>query len=331
MEGLAAALAAASVSGGGVGGAAVAVAAASVSGGGGGGAAAATATASAAGGGTEAAAAGATLLELPPCVLHAVLRTLAADDARELGRAACASRGLAAAVAAALGGLPALDASAWPWARLLGGGGSGAGARGLEARLSLCHSLRSLDLSGGYLFADDGVLVRTIAGRCGGQLLCLRLDQCERVSGAGLAAAAPSLRRLRELSLRSCGDVGDGGWAAAMPALTSLDASWCRSLTSAGLAPAAQRLRVLRLTGSEGVGDELCAGLPLAEELGAAFTRISDAGLERLAGGGAPALQKLALADCSAANIWPTGAYSEAGLRALREKRPGLRLQLVFC
>ena len=67
------------------------------------------------------------------------------------------------------------------------------------------------------------------------------------------------------------------------------------------------------------------------EELGAAFTLISDAGLARLADGGAPQLEMLALADCSAANIWPTGAYSDAGLRALREKRPGLQLQLVFC
>jgi hypothetical protein len=298
MEGLAAALAAASVSGGG-----------------------GDAEAAAADGGSAA-----TLLELPPCVLQAVLRTLAADDARELGRAACASRGLAAAAAAALGGLASLDASAWPWARLGRGG-----ARGLEASLSLCCCLRYLDLSGAYVFVDDDVLVRTIAGRCGGRLQALRLNQCERISGAGLTSAAPSLRRLCELSLRSCGDVGDGRWAAAMPALTSLDASWCRSLTTAGLAPAARRLRVLRITGSEGIDDELCADLPAMEELGAAFSLISDAGLALLADGGAPRLEKLALADCSAANIWPTGAYSAAGLRALREKRPGLQLQLVFC
>ncbi|KAG2498918.1 hypothetical protein HYH03_003108 [Edaphochlamys debaryana] len=85
---------------------------------------------------------------------------------------------------------------------------------------------------------------------------------------AALAAVLPLLAlchgrldHLSHLSLRSAGDVGDGSVLSRLPALTSLDLTWCRSVQGRALAPFAARLKSLWVHGCDLVDDALCLGL----------------------------------------------------------------------
>jgi hypothetical protein len=71
------------------------------------------------------------------------------------------------------------------------------------------------------------------------------------------------------------------------------------------------------------------AGLRSVQTLDLAFTRVTDAGLLRLASA-APALRELTVAR-SHSNVWTSGLWTDAGLAALQRARPELAARLVSC
>ncbi|KAG2498916.1 hypothetical protein HYH03_003106 [Edaphochlamys debaryana] len=142
--------------------------------------------------------------------------------------------------------------------------GRGACAAALAAVFPLLVRCRALDLRSAFRWMGPGAC-GGIAGV--GTLTALHLDNCTQLTPAGVT----------HLSLRSAGDVGDGSVLSRLPALTSLDLTWCRSL-----APFAARLKSLWVHGC------LAAGCPdgspaRTELLDVAFTRVGDAGLMAMA------------------------------------------------
>ncbi|KAG2439300.1 hypothetical protein HXX76_004659 [Chlamydomonas incerta] len=151
--------------------------------------------------------------------------------------------------------------------------------------------------------------------RCGVQTLC---------SGA--------LTQLRELSLRSAGDIGDGAALSApgaLPSLTSLDLSWCHSVRGDAIAACAGRLQRLTLHGCELVDSTVCRDLRALVELDVAFTRVCDVGLMALAAYSSN-LRRLVLASRSD-NLWTTGNWSEGGLGEFRRLRPEVEVVFASC
>ncbi|KAG2498913.1 hypothetical protein HYH03_003103 [Edaphochlamys debaryana] len=168
--------------------------------------------------------------------------------------------------------------------------GRGACAAALAAVLPLLVRCRALDLRSAFRWMGPGAC-GGIAGV--GTLTALHLDNCTQLTPAGVTALCHGrLDHLTHLSLRSAGDVGDGSVLSRLPALTSLDLTWCRSVQGRALAPFAARLKSLWVHGCELVDDTLCLGLAAGcpdgspartELLDVAFTRVGDAGLMAMA------------------------------------------------
>ncbi|GBF90898.1 hypothetical protein Rsub_03753 [Raphidocelis subcapitata] len=267
---------------------------------------------------------------LPPPLLHAVAACVLADRAGGLPALAALSRtcsALRAACDAALDQLTDLPRAAT--APLRAKTGPEPGAAAALVRRAVCSLRRAVvvDLSGLHFWVFDCGL-EALGSSCP-MLEVLRLDHCQNISGAGLAAmAAPGrLARLRELSINACGDVGPGSFLAGLPALRVLRAQYCRSLEDGPVVAVAPRLDELDLTGC-GLGDALCGALASARAAHLAFLPITDDGLAAL-GRAAPRLRRLTLAArCN--NLWPVGLYSDSGVTALRRALPELEVAFTM-
>ena len=98
--------------------------------------------------------------------------------------------------------------------------------------LSLPHRLRVIDLTGGYRYVDDSVLLAIASSPASATLEALRLDHCEKITEAGGAAlAAARLSALTTLSTRAVTGIDFKALMRTLPSLTDLDVAWCRQLT----------------------------------------------------------------------------------------------------
>ncbi|PNH04025.1 hypothetical protein TSOC_009862 [Tetrabaena socialis] len=258
------------------------------------------------------------LAALPEHILHSIVaHLLAQNHLRALSCVACVSKPLHRATR-----------SCWALCSRLSPGVHACTAA-LGAALPHAHSLATLDVSAGHRWMDDAAaaVVARVAS-----LQAVSFEHCALLTAAGLSAlCAGRLHNLQELSLRSVGDIGDGGALVALPALQRLDLGWCHSVQGGAVAAYGPRLRALSLHGCDLVGDAVCAALPNVEELNVAFTHVGDEGLLALARC-SPRLQRLTVASAvEAGNLWCTGRWTEAGLAEFRRLRPDVRLVFASC
>ncbi|KAI8477372.1 MAG: hypothetical protein J3K34DRAFT_455232 [Monoraphidium minutum] len=266
------------------------------------------------------------LLDLPPALLHTVVDLCwAQGGAPALLALSRASRGLLRAADAALGAAARVAPAATARLRAAPPPGVERAGAVMGRLLRSLGAVASIDLSGLHFWVYDSSL--EVIGRSCRQLESLRLDYCQHITGDGLHAmtSGGGLRRLRELSIGSCGDVGAGAFLSGLPALRVLRAAYSHSLQGEQLLAVAAGLEYLDVSGCDGVGDELCTSLPAARALNLSFAPVTDGGLEALAAG-SRGLATLWLARRSN-NLWAVGLYSDAGVAALARKLPGLEIK----
>jgi len=131
--------------------------------------------------------------------------------------------------------------------------------------------------------------------------------------------------------LNCCGDMVNDDTLTAIqgcaPSLQNLQLMWAHRVTSAGVIQMSRQLTVLELHGCESIDDVICSGLPLIEQLGLGYTRVTAKGLIMLAQG-SPALRRLLCASRSN-NNFTSSCISEEGEKRFRELRPEVSLEHV--